>query len=93
MAYSTTTVDWRDPSSIEAYYEGVSINGIYLENYYSTLAWKTFKVWKSLESKVNKEEWDEDSYVEQVNAFYQPSENIVSIRLFFVLMRFLTNLL
>ncbi|GAA5806833.1 hypothetical protein MFLAVUS_000181 [Mucor flavus] len=79
VAYSTTTVDWRDPSSVEAYYEGVSINGIYLENYYSTLAWKTFKVWKSLESKVNKEEWDEDSYAEQVNAFYQPYENVIEI--------------
>ncbi|GAA5806832.1 hypothetical protein MFLAVUS_000180 [Mucor flavus] len=79
VAYSTTTVDWRDPSSIEAYYTGVSINGVYLDNYYSTVAWKNFKLWKNLANKLDGYEWSEDNYPEQVNALYNSATNSIEI--------------
>ncbi|GAA5796981.1 hypothetical protein HPULCUR_002359 [Helicostylum pulchrum] len=79
VAYSTTTVDWRDPSSIEAYYTGFSINGVYLDNYYATVAWKNSKLWKALANKVNGYDWSEDNYPEQVNAFYDSATNSIEI--------------
>ncbi|KAG2228894.1 hypothetical protein INT48_001896, partial [Thamnidium elegans] len=79
VAYSTTNIDWRDPSSIEAYYTGISINGVYLENYYSTVAWKNYKLWKALANKVDGYEWSEENYPEQVNAFYLPTTNSIEI--------------
>lgn len=93
VAYSTTLVDWRDPSSIEAYYAGISVGDDYFSNYYFTTAWKNHKLWRALEKKVEKDAWDDEGHPEEVNAFYQPNANYVSIFiLFFFSNMALTNI-
>lgn len=78
----TMAPDWRDPSSLEAYYDDVTIsnNTSYYDDALSATVWKNNKSWKLLEQKRLKNEWFEELNIpEIVNAAYSPVTNTVRI--------------
>jgi hypothetical protein len=85
VAYSETSPDWRNPTALEEYYQGYTINNGM--NYFDTVgnfvAWKNTKLWKTLGHKLDMNEWDDDNnYPHYFNAHYFPNDNKVCTRFF-----------
>ncbi|GAN10400.1 neprilysin isoform X2 [Mucor ambiguus] len=68
--------DWTNPGFIQSYYQNYSID---TSSYYKTIsnynAWNTDRQWKSLGDKVLNEQWSDEGYSADVNAFYDPQLN------------------
>ncbi|KAI8639292.1 hypothetical protein BD408DRAFT_421706 [Parasitella parasitica] len=72
--------DWTDPTFIQSYYENLLVDSTSyyksVSNYYS---WNTDRQWKGLGIKVLNEEWSDEGYTTDVNAFYNPQLNQIEI--------------
>lgn len=79
-AYSIVSPDIRDPASIQAYNEGLSVNktSFYNSNFIAN-NWAVEKMWKDVGQKPNTEEWSMSP--QTINAYYSPNFNEVCVSL------------
>lgn len=77
VVYSTTSPDWRNPSALEEYYEGLKLEENYLDSLHDYKQWKNSKLWGKLPYPVDEREWSLDGYPHEFNAQYNFQENTV----------------
>lgn len=77
-AYSIVSPDIRDPASIQAYNEGLSVNktSFYDSNFIAS-NWTLEKMWKNVGQKPNTEEWSMSP--QTINAYYSPNFNEIAV--------------
>lgn len=77
MGYSVISPDLRNPSSIQEYNEGLTVNKTsFYETEVISSVWYSNKMWKKVGQPIDKDEWLMSP--QTVNAYYSPNSNEVS---------------
>ncbi|EAQ84203.1 hypothetical protein CHGG_10607 [Chaetomium globosum CBS 148.51] len=76
IGYPRSNPDLRSADSIASYYTGLNFTSSYFSNVLSSLRFKTTKQYAKVTQKPNRNEYDN---VAEVNAFYDPTSNAITI--------------
>jgi endothelin-converting enzyme len=76
IGYPKSNPDLRSADSIASYYTGLNLTSSYFSNVLSSLRFKTTKQYEKVTQKPNRNEYDN---VADVNAFYDPTANAITI--------------
>ncbi|KAG2231970.1 hypothetical protein INT48_001279 [Thamnidium elegans] len=81
VGYSTSLpVDWRDPSTLDAYYTGIQDNNsTYYDRSTAATVWENTRTWKSLVNKRDPNVWIKRVKLSEPNASYYPDFNTIEI--------------
>ncbi|KAI9365273.1 hypothetical protein BD770DRAFT_357312 [Pilaira anomala] len=78
VGYSVISPDLRNPSSIQEYNEGLTVNKTsFYETEVISSVWYSNKMWKKVGQPINKDEWLMSP--QTVNAYYSPNSNEIVI--------------
>lgn len=79
VVYSTTSPDWRNPSALEEYYQGLKSEDSYVDSLHFYKEWKNTKLWEKLPYPLDEREWSQKGYPHEFNAQYDFQENTIEI--------------